>query len=502
MSAAPSVHAVAASAARRAGPGRGPTAARVLRSGAVLAFGAAALAFTLGVVNQSLATVSLAGLFAGLAFIGQDVARIRRGGLSPATFYALGFAATSLGNVAAFMNEDGPRRATYFLYSVESQLMLATMLSLAGGVIPILAFRAVLREPAIRMWADMLPTVIGRVRDRQLVFGAVALTLLSFASRLVPAPAALGTVSFFYLQIPLFATFVLARAGAQRRVPYAMPAALVIALLEAARAVLQSYLRIEIVAPLFAFATGALIGARSTRPLRSIWFIPIYVAGAAFIIGFGAFGEARTQTSGGVERISAVYARTEPAPEAAPASQQTLLSRLTSFNQLSQVGRVVEEDGFLGGETLEYLAYAFVPRALWPEKPLIAKGSWFAVRIGLAYRRADGRYSNSVNMTIPGELYLNFGWFGVVAGCSIFGGLLAALWTRTRFWTDPTNVPGGAFGFYLLSLGVGLGADLQIIVTVIAMYLIFLAVGAGLRTVAGVRERAPGKTGPLRRHAA
>ncbi len=160
--------------------------------------------------------------------------------------------------------------------------------------------------------------------------------------------------------------------------------------------------------------------------------------------------------------------------------RQSLLGRLTNFNQLSQVGRIVKEDGFLDGETLEYLGYALIPRFLWPGKPAIAKGAWFALRIGQARILPDGRISNSVNMTIPGELYLNFGPLGVVLGCLLFGAIIGAFWFRTAFWSDPRNVLGGAFAYYLLASAFSLGADLQVLVTSLAIYLIFVALSIAM----------------------
>ena len=233
-----------------------------------------------------------------------------------------------------------------------------------------------------------------------------------------------------------------------------------------------------------AFVSGALLGSRSLRPLTSKVFLPVYGAALAFVVYFGAFASVRGQSNAGLERLNDVrqyQAQIMSSPDA-PRSQ-TMISRLTSFNQLSQIGRIVDEDGFLEGSTLEYLAYAFVPRFLWPDKPTIAKGAWFAMRIGQANISRDGRIMNSVNMTIPGELYLNFSWLGVVAGCLVFGALLAALWTRTRFWSSPSNTIGTAFGFYLLWVGLTMGADLQLIVTMLAFYLLFVAVSVGFRLV-------------------
>src|SRR6185437_5678481 len=100
----------------------------------------------------------------------------------------------------------------------------------------------------------------------------------------------------------------------------------------------------------------------------------------------------------------------------------------------------------------------------------------------LAYIRPNGQISNSINMTIPGELYLNFGWTGVFVGLTFLGFFIAVFWRTTEFWTRPRNVLGTAFAFYLMWpwIGFSLGGDLQILVTIVAVYLLLVALGTML----------------------
>jgi hypothetical protein len=260
--------------------------------------------------------------------------------------------------------------------------------------------------------------------------------------------------------------------------------------------VLFSYLRIEIVSPIAAFVLGSIIGARSLRPLRSRYFVPIYAFGVRFAIYFGTLGRARVQGVG-LDRLAYSYEQQQAIEEGRLEQKQTLVSRLTNFNQLTQVKRIVEEEGYLNGRTIEYLAYAFIPRFLWRDKPIIAKGQWFAARIGQGRYTSTGSVTNAVNMTVPGELYLNFGPVGAAVGCLLFGAMMAALWLPANFWSASENVLGAAFGFYLLWMALGQGPDLQIIVTLIAAYMIFLVGGVALdaltksphRDPAGARKR-------------
>jgi hypothetical protein len=224
--------------------------------------------------------------------------------------------------------------------------------------------------------------------------------------------------------------------------------------------------------------------------MRSIYMAPVYAALLAFVVYFAAFANVRGRASSGLERLTMIHEERMAQIEARDQSQTNLLTRLSNINQLTQVQRVVQEDGLLRGQTLEYMAYAWIPRFLWPEKPLIAKGAWFAHRIGQA-RLVNGRPTNSINMTIPGEFYMNFGWLGAVLGPFAFGGLLAILWQTAEFWTRRENVLGPAFGFYLVWVGVVGGADVQIVVTMIAMYLMSFAAGALVGNRVASRRSAP-----------
>jgi hypothetical protein len=81
--------------------------------------------------------------------------------------------------------------------------------------------------------------------------------------------------------------------------------------------------------------------------------------------------------------------------------------------------------GFRHGETMDYMAYAFVPRPLWPDKPVVTRGQWFDAYVNGVAVNEQG---NSLGQTNAGELYWNFGIPGVVAGMFVMGLLLGWLW--------------------------------------------------------------------------
>ena len=440
-------------------------------------------------VNSEPWMVALTAALAAAGLAAMDISRADRGAVSPLTVYAVAACVTELANVYGLLTADNPSRSIYFLYTAEEHLLLASWLSLCGAVLPVLGFWIVIKGVQGNSAFDLLPKVSGRIAFRHLLVAGTLLALSAIVLRSMQLLPNLGTLTAIVLEVPLLVTFALARGGAERGRRDAIFVALVIAFAECTRALLFDFLRGNVVAPIVAFSLGVLLGSRSLRPLRSWYFAPVYAIAALFVFYFGAFGLARSG-SGGVERIVRTIEidETPPELESQASRRQNVLGRLTNFNQLSQIGRVVEEDGFYDGETLEYLGVAFIPRFLWPEKPLIAKGSWFALRIGQAYTAADGRPNNSVNMTVPGELYLNFGWLGVLLGAPLFGALLAVLWSRTDFWTDSQNTFGSAFGFFLFWFASWLGADLQLIVTLLAMYLLLAFGGRAYHTVFGSPE--------------
>ena len=456
----------------------------------------------IGVGTESPAMVAAATLAIALGFVCADLALLRDRQVGPITLYAVGAAVLSFADVVGFRAQYTDRRPLYFLYAVDEYLLMAALMSLAGLVLTVLGFWMIGRNRAVWGYLDLLPRVHGRIPDDMFVrWGGVLAATAVLVHAFVPLPS-LGTLTSVIFLLPNLFVFALARIGAERRVLYALPIALAVALLESARAVWQSYLRIEMVFPLLAFVFGLMLGSRSLKALRRPVMLPIYILGAMFVMYFGAFGVVRTQ-AGGVQRILAAHEFEQAAALESEAviqqQQQTVLSRLTTFNHLSQIGYLAERDGYLEGATLEYLGYAFIPRFIWPEKPRIAKGAWFALEIGQAHVRSDGSITNSVAMSIPGELYLNFGWVGVAIGCLLYGALLAVFWTRTDFWRDGRNALGSMFGFYLLWIGFGLGADLQIVVTVTAVYLVFVTAGIIWRTwIQGGRSVPLTASAPLR----
>jgi hypothetical protein len=77
------------------------------------------------------------------------------------------------------------------------------------------------------------------------------------------------------------------------------------------------------------------------------------------------------------------------------------------------------------GATLQNLAAGLIPRILWPEKPTIGIGYWFAE----AYWGTPPRVKQvPQSVPHPVELWINFGWIGVIVGLAILG-----IWYRFAY---------------------------------------------------------------------
>ncbi|MCW5583870.1 MAG: hypothetical protein KIT56_08350 [Gammaproteobacteria bacterium] len=227
-----------------------------------------------------------------------------------------------------------------------------------------------------------------------------------------------------------------------------------------------SFLRVSILIPWVAYLSGDIIASRSIYKMHAYSKVVFIISFLVFPPLFTFLGNKRQELYG-KEKLSASvnYLSLEQNVEG-----QSVTSRLSIIPQMSNILLLTQKKGFYNGETLEYFKYVFIPRFIWPDKPLIRQGQWFAVEIGNAYYNKQGKANNSVNMTVPGEFYLNFGWPGLVLGCFLFGGLMAAIWNAT----DYNTLFGWAFRFYLIFLGLfSLGADLQIIPTLVAYVVLY-----------------------------
>jgi hypothetical protein len=131
------------------------------------------------------------------------------------------------------------------------------------------------------------------------------------------------------------------------------------------------------------------------------------------------------------------------------------------INQCGLVGAGVAHLGythdFVRGETIFQAMLGFIPRIIWPDKPIFAgSGNWASRFTGIEF--AEG---TSVGMGTVLELYGNFGTAGVIIGFFLIGILVQKLDTAAGTCLRQGNWHGFALWFLIglafLNLGGSLG---------------------------------------------
>jgi hypothetical protein len=115
---------------------------------------------------------------------------------------------------------------------------------------------------------------------------------------------------------------------------------------------------------------------------------------------------------------------------------------------------------YFKGETYSYFTYSLIPRFLWPEKPVASANRVLAVTYGLTTE--EGAERSTFGVSLVGEGYANFGWFGALGIMAVLGLILRLL---QRMFTTPESGPGGYalfLAFFIFFLN-GLGSSAEIL---------------------------------------
>lgn len=137
-------------------------------------------------------------------------------------------------------------------------------------------------------------------------------------------------------------------------------------------------------------------------------------------------------------------------------------------------------DGFLGGNEMAYVWPALVPRVLWPDKPWVTKGAWFAKHLGVASSEATA--TSAFAISAAGEWWWNFGAPGVAGGMFLIGMAFGVIWRYAG--EDPTDRPVSMVLFVTLIFGiVSMAEAVTTMVTLLGLYIV--ARLAGTRRAAG-----------------
>ena len=107
------------------------------------------------------------------------------------------------------------------------------------------------------------------------------------------------------------------------------------------------------------------------------------------------------------------------------------LTRLDLLTSVAQVLSLGTRASMVRGDVQWWMLpfYPFVPRFLWPSKPVLNESGWFTV----ALRGGSGNpatIGSATAVTYPGDLYLQFGLLGIPVGMFVLG--IIAQWFTNR----------------------------------------------------------------------
>ena len=125
--------------------------------------------------------------------------------------------------------------------------------------------------------------------------------------------------------------------------------------------------------------------------------------------------------------------------ETATQSLASWATRSSSAEAGGLVMQLADRDGLIGPVLIEGLATVFVPRVLWPDKPMYTPGAWFTWYLGQA--SSPETATTSTGMMLPTELYWMFGPLGVVLGMPFLALLYFVVWERLRRLSRTGLVP-------------------------------------------------------------
>lgn len=463
-----------------------------------------------GLVGQDKEMLAFGTVLVGVGYGLRDYFASRPDSITVMTCYVCSASLWfGLGNLAGYWLEGGRYADAFWAYEAEGFLFEAQVLASLGVIVPPVAFGWIEGWRGRRL-LPRLPRIAFSAAQRSILPLSLSLTGLGWAAWLTGAQPLVPSAVWNLVELaPNLAIFQLtirwieaSPRGALPRGWMALPVVLMAA--GVVQPALFSYMRSGVVWPVLAFCLPFVLRKALTpsRILAGLLFL------TAFIAVFEPLGELRGVVEG-QERAAALAEElgrgdSSAAQQADPLTLGAIavLARLSTFNQLSQVVAIAHEEGFYHGKTLEYLGFVFIPRALWPEKPTVAPGQWFAEKLGRGRAQGDSAFSNAINMTIPGELYLNFGWSGTILGLAAMGLLYFLLWEAAGFFDDDLNLLGRGFALALMNQAFFGGSHLGAVVNLIAWYGLALVLAWILSLLASGRPRPAHPREHERRHKA
>lgn len=399
--------------------------------------------------------------------------------INPILFLAISKIISSIGNIFGYIYQSDPiLKWKYWYYAIPENLFEAALIHFFSSIAIIAGYEFFKDTKVIKSLTLNFQINIESLRQ----YDFWILLYITIVQLDPSSPLNLGFLSTLIVSLFVFIYSYQSEKSIGHKNYYTIRAIFLLLLLTY-NALDHSYLRYDIISPSILFLIGKLWGRGNVKVFFSYSSIPIVIFLSIFIISFSDLGINRTQSVYTTREVmeynlaNAIngdkIAELNKLRDFATLEEQDkpIIGRLSNFNQLTKLVELQKKEGFFWGEASSYFFIALVPRVLWPGKPQIAAGKWFAVKADLAYTYEDGTVNNSVDMGIGGELYLNFGYIIMIIGCFFIGGFWVYAWNLCNFF-DGLNITGIMLGSYILVCGYGqFGADLQQMITVITTYM-------------------------------
>jgi len=170
--------------------------------------------------------------------------------------------------------------------------------------------------------------------------------------------------------------------------------------------------------------------------------------------------------------------------------EQTALTRIDIIHMFARVVEMTPRRiPYQLGETYNYLIYALIPRAIWPDKPSASSANQF---FGVSYEFQTPESVGDTSIGLPhlAEAYINFGPLGIIFIMMIIGMVYAGV---DRLF-DHSEAGGGGVAIYavilnnLWTIETATAPTFGALIQTIIVYGVFLSF---------VRERKPLKAAPV-----
>lgn len=180
-----------------------------------------------------------------------------------------------------------------------------------------------------------------------------------------------------------------------------------------------------------------LIGLTYVTGRKRVPILPILLAAVTFFLLQPVKSDYRSQTYNQTEEVGPVEGLIQfvglgidhyfgDTPSSTSDSVNNAYSRINHLHTASAVIAETPVIGYRYGETYLPLLTKWVPRAIWNGKPMEDLGNRWAREYGFLSQHDD---VTSFNLPWLPEMFMNFGWFGILGISFLVGLFSAAIWS-------------------------------------------------------------------------